>query len=137
MNSTDRSLALIDYALRRRFYFYQFLPVVDGRAPVLETWLSRQDMPDAERRRVLEFFLALNSRVQQELSPDFQIGHSYFMTEHIGTAAGRDRIWRYALRPLLAEYFHNLRDATEILASFEPERLLPAGEVSALTPDQV
>ena len=35
MNSTDRSLAMIDYALRRRFYFWKLMPVVDGQAPVL------------------------------------------------------------------------------------------------------
>jgi MoxR-like ATPase len=137
MNSTDRSLALIDYALRRRFYFYQFLPVVDGRAPVLEAWLAKQGMVDTDRERVLQLFIALNHRVQHELSPDFQVGHSYFMTGDIGTEAGRERVWRYALRPLLAEYFHNLRDAAEVLAGFEPSRLLPVDEVLALAPEQV
>ena len=43
MNSTDRSLAMIDYALRRRFFFYRLLPVVDGQASVLERWLAGQD----------------------------------------------------------------------------------------------
>jgi MoxR-like ATPase len=136
MNSTDRSLALIDYALRRRFYFYQFLPVVDDRAPVLEAWLAKQAMPDADREHVLQLFVALNRRVQHELSPDFQIGHSYFMTQDIGTPAGRDRAWRNALRPLLAEYFHNVRDAADVLSGFGPHRLPPSEKVSVLAPDE-
>jgi 5-methylcytosine-specific restriction protein B len=137
MNSTDRSLALIDYALRRRFYFYRFLPVVDDRAPVLEGWLAEQEMPDTERQRVLRLFVELNRRVQQERSSDFQIGHSYFMTRDIGTPAGRDRVWRRALRPLLAEYFHTERDPEATLAEFAPDRLLAQTEAVATTPDEV
>jgi hypothetical protein len=37
MNSTDRSLAQVDYALRRRFFFRRFLPVEEGKAPVLNS----------------------------------------------------------------------------------------------------
>jgi 5-methylcytosine-specific restriction enzyme B len=138
MNSTDRSLALIDYALRRRFYFYAFRPVTDGRAPVLEGWLEHQDTCDTDRQRVNRLFVELNRKVQQELSVDFQIGHSYVMTHDIGTAAGRDRAtWRRAVRPLLAEYFNNQRDPEAVLAGFEPDRLLGEDGIAAVEPDQV
>lgn len=40
MNTADRSLAQIDYALRRRFYFVRFMPVEDGRAEVFGNWLA-------------------------------------------------------------------------------------------------
>ncbi|MBA2277453.1 MAG: AAA family ATPase, partial [Chloroflexia bacterium] len=109
MNSTDRSLSQIDYALRRRFYFRRFLPVEDGRAPVLDGWPRSRKVGDADRARVVALFVELNRRVQEQLSPDFQIGHSYFMVPDIATDAGIDRVWRRAIRPLLEEYFHSYR----------------------------
>jgi len=124
MNSTDRSLALIDYALRRRFYFYRFAPVVGGQALVLGRWLAGQEMGDDERQVVLRLFVGLNERVQHHLTGDYQIGHSYFMTPAIGTVEGRERVWRRAVRPLLAEYFQHHRDREATLDEFEPKRLL-------------
>lgn len=125
MNSTDRSLALIDYALRRRFYFYQLLPVVDGTASVYEQWLERQDEVSTEdRQELLALFVQLNQQISDRLSPDFQIGHSYFMKEAVHTQAGRDRVWQRAINPLLAEYFHSARDRTGVLSEFQPDRLL-------------
>ena len=122
MNSTDRSLAMIDYALRRRFFFYRLLPLVDGRAPVLERWLaSKQDFGEADRRRVLTYFIKINERVSEQLSADFQIGHSYFMVDDIVEASGLGRVWRHALRPLLEEYFHTARGLEQIVAELAPE----------------
>jgi MoxR-like ATPase len=123
MNSTDRSLALIDYALRRRFYFYRLLPVVDGRASVFSKWLAEQDIEDVENRRLLTLFLQLNARIREHMSEDFQIGHSYFMIDGIGRAEQQARVWRHAVMPLLAEYFHNSRNSEEILDSFAIEAL--------------
>ena len=71
MNSTDRSLAQVDYAMRRRFYFRRFLPVENGRAPVLEGWLKAHDVPAADRERLLHLFVELNRQVGEHLSPDF------------------------------------------------------------------
>ena len=130
MNATDRSLALIDYALRRRFYFYRLLPVAGGRAPVLERWLEKQDLPEEDRRAVLGIFLALNARIERELSADFQVGHSYFMRHDLGTPAGLDRLWRRAVLPLLEEYFHGARDRDAALAGFAFDRLLAASEAA-------
>lgn len=119
MNSTDRSLAQIDYALRRRFYFWRFAPVVADQAPVLERWLETRDISDGARRQVLQIFLDVNRIVSEQISPDFQIGHSYFMIDDIATPLGMDRVMRRAIHPLLDEYLHGRRDRDSILADIE------------------
>lgn len=124
MNSTDRSLALIDYALRRRFFFYRLMPVVEGRAPVLARWLDRNLAPSSERERVLRLFVALNEKIQTLLPSDYQVGHSYFMSARIDTPSGLGRVWRRAVTPLLEEYFHGVRDRTKTMAGFTVEALL-------------
>lgn len=124
MNTTDRSLAQVDYALRRRFYFYRLFPVVNGHAPVLEKWLSRNGFPPESQEAVLKLFLALNQRVQQELGEHFQIGHSYFMDRQVDREQIQARIWNRSIVPLLEEYFYGRRDRAAILSDFDPARLL-------------
>lgn len=118
MNSTDRSLALIDYALRRRFYFYRMLPVTNGNAPVFANWLNKQSFEEGDRLRLLNLFLNLNSRIAEYLPVDFQIGHSYFMSDDIDRDEKLERVWRHAVEPLLVEYFNNSRQSEEILSGF-------------------
>lgn len=126
MNTADRSLAQIDYALRRRFFFYRLTPVLGGKAPVLEAWLRAQtpQIPEPTIGEILRLFVALNEAVTRELGEDFQIGHSYFMTEKVRTPAGRDRIWRTAIEPLLDEYFQNRRNRRQLIEDLRPEILL-------------
>lgn len=123
MNSTDRSLALIDYALRRRFFFYRLLPVVDGHAPVLDRWLTARGVDHYDRGHVVALFVKLNLEVERLLSSEFQIGHSYFMRDDIHTDVGRARLWRRAITPLLEEYLHGVRDRETVLAELTLERL--------------
>ena len=123
MNTTDRSLAQIDYAMRRRFFFYRLLPVHAGRAPVLERWLSKQALPAEVQERLLTYFVALNTRVQEELGEHFQVGHSYLMDPRIRDASGIVTIWRRAILPLLEEYFYNRRGRETLLDSLSPEVL--------------
>jgi hypothetical protein len=52
----------------------------------------------------LDLFRRLNSRLSETLDPDHRLGHTYFMHAPL-TAATLDRLWRTAIRPLLAEYF--------------------------------
>jgi 5-methylcytosine-specific restriction protein B len=114
MNSTDRSLAMIDYALRRRFYFWRLMPIEGNDAPVLRRWLdTRAEIDPAVRERLLEAFVALNSSIVQLLGEDYQIGHSYFMLNdgQAGDPAAIEQIWRHAIEPLLREYFHTRHDA--------------------------
>ena len=124
MNTTDRSLAQIDYALRRRFYFYRLLPASEGTAPVLESWLARQAMGEASQQRVLATFLALNTKIAAELGEHFQIGHSYFMHSDIDTDERLEQVWRHAILPLLEEYYHGRRDMREHLNGFRLSRLI-------------
>jgi MoxR-like ATPase len=126
MNSTDRSLALIDYALRRRFYFYRLLPVVAGEAPVLARWLASKGFAAEDQQRILQLFVALNAAIEEHLSSDFQVGHSYFMRSDIHTDAGLNRVWQRAIRPLLEEYLHGVRNRETVLAEFELDVLLKA-----------
>jgi MoxR-like ATPase len=140
MNTTDRSLALLDYALRRRFYFYRLLPMVDSDAPVLRGWLDNNSIPDSDR--ILRLFIRLNQEVQIALGPQgmhFQVGHSYFMNERIGEGEVLERIWRRAILPLLEEYFYPARNAAQLSEEFSIERLLGAGssglELTAERPD--
>lgn len=128
MNTTDRSLAQIDYALRRRFLFYSLRPVVGHRAPYLERWLSSRAVPESARESVLELFVSLNHRIAAQLGPEFLVGHSYFMSDDIATLEGQQRVWQHAVRPLLEEYFHGRRDKDDLLNSLAFPLEAAAGE---------
>jgi hypothetical protein len=95
MNTADRSLALVDFALRRRFHAIQLLPSRE----VLEGWLlaERSD----RTQLTVRFFDLVQGRVG---SSAFAPGHSYWMAEDL-SAAGLQRIWRYEIRPYLEEYW--------------------------------
>lgn len=124
MNNTDRSLAQLDYALRRRFYFFRLSPLTAGRAPVLEAWLEKQGLDSADREQALRLFIALNKRVSHELGDQFQVGHSYFMLQDLASDSWKDLVWDSAITPLLEEYLHNRRDREQLLQAWTPERLL-------------
>src|SRR5439155_18407167 len=100
MNSADRSLALVDYALRRRFRFVELEP----SAAVLDRWLREHGNSARERRVVLDLFAEVNRRLSESLDPDHRLGHSYFMLDPL-TGAALNRLWRTAIKPLLSEYF--------------------------------
>ena len=101
MNASDRSIALIDQALRRRF---SFLPM-DPDARVLSSWLMGQPLVgEAMAARVLRLFDRLNAKLRTEVGPGSQVGHSFFMVPHLDE--GRLRvIWQHHIRPLLDEIF--------------------------------
>ena len=98
MNTADRSIALVDAAMRRRFYFVSFFPQEEPTAGLLRRWLKR------EGRDLLPALLLeeLNEVIADR---DFAIGPSYFMTPRIGEGGELDRIWQHAIMPLLEEQF--------------------------------
>ena len=94
MNSADRNIALVDYALRRRFEF--------AECPPLEELLATTSDDDPIDLRAL--LSSLNRRIRYLLDKDHCIGHGYFM----GCETNAEVIERFARRilPLLAEYFY-------------------------------
>ncbi len=102
MNAADRSVALIDQALRRRFSFLEMPP----DAGVLARWLQAHAPAAgaAFAERVLLLFERLNARLRADLGPQAQVGHSYFMVPDLDEARLRI-IWQHHVRPLLEEHF--------------------------------
>ncbi len=94
MNTADRSISLMDFALRRRFHFIR-CPADVG---ILERWVERNepDMP-----YLLPYFRLLKETIDEE---DYQIGVSYFMDQAL-TEERLRRIWRRSIEPYLETYF--------------------------------
>jgi 5-methylcytosine-specific restriction protein B len=106
MNTTDKSIALVDYALRRRFAFVDLLPVKNGQSTVLAKWMESNGIANAAD--VERLFITLNNAIAQK-DEALMVGHSYFMQQQaveekwFSTELLRF-IWEYNLMPLIAEY---------------------------------
>ena len=120
MNTADRSLALVDYALRRRFAFFDVEPAFEHAGFVHK--LASLGVEPTLRNRIVERFKLLNERVadDQNLGGGFRVGHSYFCHSDGKTAdeAWYQRIVRTEIKPLLEEYwFDNASRADDEVAS--------------------
>lgn len=100
MNTADRSIALVDSAMRRRFAFVALHPSQEPVAGLLGRWLAREGLPDVAAR----LLAVLNERIDD---PDFKIGPSYLMRRSIyEVESGFERVWRTAVMPLLQEHHY-------------------------------
>jgi 5-methylcytosine-specific restriction protein B len=99
MNTADRSITLIDAALRRRFVFRRLSPDRPPVAGLLRRWLSREGLPDHPARLLDE----LNARLAD---PDRAIGPSYLMDRHVTDPGGLELVWSTRILPLLEDQFH-------------------------------
>ena len=107
MNTADRSIALVDLALRRRFYFVEFHP---DRPPVqglLHRWLER-DTPNM--RWVADVVDRANELLRDD--PHAAIGPSYFMQSDLNEKAV-DRIWKHSVFPYIEERLFGAEDRLE------------------------
>jgi len=108
MNTADRSLALLDYALRRRFSFFELKPAfLTERFKAYQRELGAK-YPDykAKLNKLIECVGALNMIINEDptLGEGFCIGHSYFCDLDFGKRP-LTRIVEFELIPLLKEYW--------------------------------
>ena len=106
MNTADRSIAMVDAAIRRRFYFVEFSPTEQPISELLREWLKRQRFDDGPALLLEE----LNRRLGDA---DYAIGPSYLMTDRVDQQRELERIWKYAIMPLLTEHFYGQRGAAD------------------------
>eukprot|EP00130_Batrachochytrium_dendrobatidis_P008462 XP_006683337.1 hypothetical protein BATDEDRAFT_93096 [Batrachochytrium dendrobatidis JAM81] len=103
MNTADRSLAMIDYALRRRFAFYKLEPAFDSDS--FQEIVSEAN--NSKFYALVEQIKSLNSYICQDesLGSGFQIGHSYLCPYEEVTDEWLSSVIEYELIPLLDEYW--------------------------------
>jgi 5-methylcytosine-specific restriction protein B len=103
MNTADRSLAMLDYALRRRFAFYEMKPgfASDGFRKY------RANLNSARFDRLIHCVEQLNADIAEDetLGEGFCVGHSYFCNLKEGSEQALSRIVEFELIPLLKEYW--------------------------------
>ncbi|WP_239337552.1 McrB family protein [Frankia sp. CiP3] len=96
MNTADRSIALVDAAMRRRFAWQSLFPGEPPVADMLRRWLAEKSLPI----EVADLLDALNAAIADR---DATVGPSYLMSPRVATGEGLARIWRTQILPLLEE----------------------------------
>jgi hypothetical protein len=98
MNTADRSIALVDHALRRRFAFIELSPNFD----VLSNFHAGTSMP-------VDSLIDLLKRVNREIgNPHYEIGITFFLDEDLDR--NLEDIWTMEIYPYLEEYFFDQRE---------------------------
>ena len=103
MNIADRSLAMIDYALRRRFSFFDIEPAFDS-----EGFSNYQkEFSNKTFNELIEKIKKLNEAIAQDqsLGKGFCIGHSYFCNAEECTLEWMKNIVEFDIFPMLSEYW--------------------------------
>ncbi len=111
MNSVDRSVALVDYALRRRFGFVR----VDPNPEIIEQVHGDTTLGNGGAIVLAEF----NDWLAKRLDREHVLGHSYFLggTLDPNSTGTFDQVWSLDVRPLLEEYFFGDADALKEAAT--------------------
>jgi 5-methylcytosine-specific restriction protein B len=101
MNTADRSIALLDVALRRRFEFEELIPTPGAVTGTSDGLIDDSEGGEIDLRRMLE---TMNRRIAHLLHRDQTIGHAYLM--HVRDFNTLRRVLSREIIPLLQEYFY-------------------------------
>lgn len=106
MNDSDRSIALLDVALRRRFIFFNITP--DSK--VLERWIKDEVL----KKELIKAFKGLNEKINlAKNDEDSQIGHAFFKSLEKADDQRQELVYifKYKIFPLLSEIFYSQNEA--------------------------
>jgi 5-methylcytosine-specific restriction protein B len=124
MNTADRSIALVDTAMRRRFAFVELHPGEPPTAGLLASWLKRFAATETVEHGLdaPQLLDIVNRRIDER---DFAIGPSYLMRPEIyRTEDGLARVWQTSILPLLEE--HHYGSPREVLDRYRLDALRKA-----------
>lgn len=120
MNIADRSLAMVDYALRRRFAFFTLQPQYGS--PIFTEWLLNREMSPTLVDLIMTRLGQLNQEIREDtlLGENYQVGHSYFCPKGDNFSelnqAWYESVVETEIAPLLKEYwFDNPQKAEEAI----------------------
>ena len=126
MNTADRSIALVDAAMRRRFAFVALHPSEPPTNGVLRSWLAAERLP----ARSAELLDQINARIDDA---DFAIGPSYFMRASVHEPGGLELAWHTAILPLLEEHHYGELDRGEVVARYGLDAIARAVDGAPVT----
>ena len=117
MNTADRSLAIVDYALRRRFAFVTLQPDYGDN---FRTFITGKGISDSLADHICSSISKVNEKIihDKNLGEGFQIGHSYFCSYSEGEDEGIwwNNILNFEIKPLLEEiWFDDPKTVNEVL----------------------
>ena len=113
MNTADRSLAMLDYALRRRFIFIDIEPAFNK--PQFKNDLENKNIDKDLINKIIEKFTKLNETIKNDktLGKGYTIGHSYFCNRKNLSKEDYEDIINYEIAPTLREYWFDNEDKAE------------------------
>ncbi len=106
MNTADRSIALVDLALRRRFHFVEFHPGKDPIKGLLGRWLERK-AKEKEWSDKMEWLPDVVDAANKKLgNEEAAIGPSYFMKDDINDSEKLNLVWDHNVIPYIEEQLY-------------------------------
>ncbi len=113
MNTADKSLAIMDYALRRRFSFINIKPAFEGNNNKWDEYQSDK-INEQFFDKIINKIKEINKNIKDSLGEDYLIGHSYFSNlENKYSKESLKMIIYYDILPLLKEYLSDDKNTYE------------------------